>query len=157
MKNNNIFTDFKNVQIRNRLSHIKNCSCAGCDHTDGSSAWNWLLWEVLHPSGGGDGPGGLGQLHRQLPPLQPHVEAVQDHLPQDVPLARGEERVGRLPGEGQEGKSQPATSQGWILYGEFQNCSDISFWIMVMVILEVCLFWEVCKFGYLSIVRWTVK
>ena len=95
-------------------------NCAGCDHTDGGSAWNWLLWEVLHPSRGGDGPGGLGQLHRQLPPLQPHVEAVQDHVPQDVPLARGKERFGRLPGAGQEGQPKPASTQGRILYGKFK-------------------------------------
>ena len=74
---------------------------------------------MLHPSRGSDGPGGLGQLHHQLPPLQPDVEAVQDHVPQDVPLARGKERVGRLPGTGQEGQPKPVATQGRILYGKF--------------------------------------
>ena len=73
---------------------------------------------MLHPSGGGDGPGGLGQLHGQLPPLQPHVEAVQDHVPEDVPLAGGEKGIGRLAGSRQEGKPQPAAAQGGIFYGK---------------------------------------
>ena len=73
---------------------------------------------MLHPSGGGDGPGGLGQLHGQLPPLQPHVEAVQDHVPEDVPLAGGEKGIGRLAGSRQEGKPQPAAAQGRIFYGK---------------------------------------
>ena len=83
---------------------------------------------MLHPFGGSDGPGGLGQLHRQLPPLQPDVEAVQDHVPQDVPLARGKEGLGRLAGAGQEGKSQSAAAQGRILYGKFNFKLLLSKW-----------------------------
>ena len=72
---------------------------SGCDNSDGSCVGHQLLREVLHPPGGGNGPGRPGQLHGdvelyvdievevdqvcpgELPAVQPDVAPVPNHVP----------------------------------------------------------------------------
>ena len=96
---------------------------------------------MLHPPGGGHGPGRPGQLHGdvklyvdvqvevdqvcpgELPAVQPDVAPVPNHVPQDVPHTRGEEGLGRLLGERQEGITESTPTKGGVLYGQY-ICKD---------------------------------